>query len=168
MKLKNYYLAICSVALLFLSTSCGQFVKLMAVSAIKIEKGAIPPNFGKDESTLICVITGKKSYDKHVKKQVSNEYHGKYEFVLRDQVNSDKYKDKSKYRYVFDLNTIHKSRATYNTTTTYYSDITTTASYYILDRRTNIVYRSPVTSSFYSKLIQAYMINLEAVRLKNQ
>ncbi|ANQ49385.2 hypothetical protein MY04_2011 [Flammeovirga sp. MY04] len=141
----------------------------MAISKITTENKAIPADFGKDESTLICVITGKKSYDKYMKRYVSSEYHGKYEFVLRDEIYSDKYKDTSKYRYVFDLNKLNRTTSTYNPSLgRMESNTITTAAYFITDRKENITYNSPMTSSFFAKLIEAYMINLEAVRLENQ
>jgi hypothetical protein len=169
MKRKKYSLSLFSITLLFLLTSCGALVKSKAISKIKTENEAIPPDFGKDETTLVCVITGKKSYDKYMEKHVLNEYHGKYEFVLRQELSSEKYKNTLKYRYVFDLNKLNYSSSSYNSSLNKYENNTiTTASYYIIDRKENITYKSPMTSSFFSKLIQAYMINLETVRLENQ
>jgi hypothetical protein len=106
-----------------------------------------------------------------MKKHVLNEYHGKYEFVLSEELDSDKFKDTSKYKFVFDLDKITYSRTYFervpqtNVVQSKSRDYTT-ASYYILDRQKDIRYYSPITSSFFAKLIQSYMINLEKERLK--
>jgi len=158
---KNVILILFMVFPLFLS-SC---LKNLAMKRITIENGAIPPDFGEKNTVLMCIITGKKSYDRYIEKHVTNEYKGQYEFVLREDIYNEKYNDIDKYRYLFDLDVITKNVNTYSGTEAYTNQIRS-ASYFILDRKTNDTYQSPVTSSFFSKIIQAYMINLEATRLK--
>lgn len=157
----SFYLLIFSVINL---TSCGAAFIREVESRVTKENGSIPPDFGKDSLTLICVIYGKNSYDRYMKKHVSNEYHGKYEFVLKDSINNFKYNDWKNYRYIFDTKI-------YETSATYYPDGSTqpgsmSGSYYILDRFYRKKYQSDVASSFFAKLIQAYMIILEKERLK--
>lgn len=168
MKLIKIILVICSGSLLLLTTSCGIFVKSLAKSQITVERKAIPPDFGKDNTVLLCIIKGKKSYDKYMKKHVINEYHGKYEFVLKKDLYDDKYDDTSKYRYLLDLNKIEYSNYAYSGRDEWRTNYVTTAAYYILDREENLTYESPMTSSFFAKIIQAYMINLEKERLKHR
>ena len=139
----------------------------MAIKNNTVESNAIPPNFGKDNTTLICVIIGKKKYDKKMKKHVENEYHGKYEFVLRENLNSDEFKDTSNYRYIFDIEKIEKT-STFYVSGRFQTRNVIVNSLGIFDRQAGIMYKSNVTSSFSSKIIQAYMINLEKERLKNQ
>lgn len=122
----------------------------------------IPPNFGKDNSTLVCLLYGKKKYDKAMQKRVSQEYHGKFVFVYEEDFDPKKY-DPEEYRYVFNLEL---------TSYTYYDSFNNStgrrilASYFIIDRvEKRKSYCTMLTSSF-SKLIQAYMINLEKQRLK--
>ena len=86
------------VALLFF-TSCGGMIVSAAKKEMTIEKGDIPPDFGKDDAVILCVLADKKGYDKYMKKQVSENYFGKYEFVYTDNVNSSKYNNVSKFRY---------------------------------------------------------------------
>jgi hypothetical protein len=66
------------------------------------ENKAIPPDFGNEEYTLLCVIKERKSYDKYLKKGVENNYKGKYEFITEKQLRQTRYKDTETYRYVFD------------------------------------------------------------------
>lgn len=140
----------------------------MALKKTTIENNAIPPDFGKDESTLICILYGKNSIDKYVKKHVEKEYHGKYEFVNIKNIEAEKYNDTIKYRYTFDGEKVTNTVSSYNSTTgkTEERDITT-HSFFIMDNITGVTYRSPVTSDHFSRLIQAYMINLEKERMKN-
>ncbi|MTI31418.1 hypothetical protein [Xanthovirga aplysinae] len=158
MKSVKITLGIFLMSLLFLMSSCGLLVKSRAISTFTTENKAIPTDFGKEETILLCVVEGKRSYDKYLKKHVSNEYHGKYEFILRKDLDSDKFKDTSQYRYVFD----------YDRGSSFTGGIAATnASYFIFDRKEDVKYISPLTSSFFSRLIQGYMINLEKERLKN-
>jgi hypothetical protein len=43
----------------------------------------------------------------------------------------------------------------------------TSASFFIHDRIDNSVYKSPITSSYFGKILKAYVGNLEKERLKN-
>jgi hypothetical protein len=52
---KKISLIICSIALLFIVSSCGSIVKNMAISRITVENKAIPPDFGKNDETNYCV-----------------------------------------------------------------------------------------------------------------
>jgi len=139
------------------------------VSSITVEKKAIPPDFGQDKSTLICVLWGKKSYDKCMKKHVKNNYKGKYEFVLRRDLVLKKYTDSNNYRYIFD----HKLRTgeskSFNYDTNSYSSSTTFSfSFFILDKKEDKTYKSPLRTTRFSNTIEAYMINLEKVRIRNK
>lgn len=156
----NLYILILTA---FSLTSCGVLFIRKVETMVTKENGSIPPDFGKDSLTMICVIYGKNSYDKYLRKHVTNEYNGKYEFVLKDSLTNRKYSS-WKYRYVFDTE-IHETSATF------YGDGSVQAgsmsgSYYIYDKFTWKKYDSEVASSFFAKLIQAYMIILEKERLK--
>jgi hypothetical protein len=142
-------------------------VKNMAIAKITEENGAIPLEFGSDNSILICVITKSKSYSKYMKRHVVKEYHGKYEFVLREDLYDPKYKDTDLYRYVFDCETLYKEEMRGPSAIAFGPESTISASYYLTDRKDNKVYKCPMTSSFYGKLIKAYMIKLEMQRGKN-
>lgn len=169
MKLNKILLGIYLILACFFMNSCGIMVLQTGIATITVKNKALPPDFGKDNTVLICILTGKRNYDKSMKKHVINEYGGLYEFVLREDLHSDKYNDFSKYRYVFDYNEITRSKQVRNSTTGMMdTQDTTTASYYILDRKKDMQYISPFTSSFFGKLIKAYMRNLEKERLRHQ
>ena len=174
MKLKNYLLKICAIALLLSLTSCGEWVKAMidkskALKVITIENGAIPPEFGRNKTTLLCQIEGRKNHDKYVIKNVSENYHGKSVFIQKHMLNSEEYEDVSKYRYYFSIDKEVKKSTSFNVATgrNETHNIVTT-SYYILDRKEDIAYECPMKSNAFGKMIKAYMTNLEAVRLKHE
>ena len=86
--------------------SCGAAVKSVANNHLTEEKGAIPPNFGANNTTLVF-ITYRKSYNKYLKKNVKKYYTGEHEFVTNEEFNRDKkYKNLDKYRYVFDYKSV--------------------------------------------------------------
>ncbi len=151
-------LILCMIITLLISTSCT-LVKTLALSRITVERGAIPPEFGNDSTFLICILKEEKRYNKYLIKHVKENYHGNYEFVTKVEFDFITYRDITKYRYIFDMN----RRVWYSQMSNNYSR---SFQYSITDLKEKIVYKCPVTSSFYSKLILAYMINLEKERLK--
>ena len=134
------------------------FYKSYALSKITVENGAIPPDFGKDETILLCIVYDRRSYDRYLKKHVTKRYHGKYEFVERGNVH-EKYANASKYRYKFYHEKTYRNYPNHGTTGSY--------SFYIEDRLKNATYYCPISSSFFGKTIKAYMINLEKKRKKH-
>jgi hypothetical protein len=101
--LKNILLLLITISALTLLTSCGAAVTSMANKHLTEERGAIPPDFGKDNSTIVF-ITYKRSYNKYLKKNVKKIYKGKYEFATKEDFESlEKYNDIDRYRYVFDF-----------------------------------------------------------------
>ncbi|WP_203256795.1 hypothetical protein [Hyunsoonleella ulvae] len=174
MKIKNYFNFLFLIFLISLLSSCGSLVKSLALKSYTVEKGAIPPDFGKDNSTLICVLTGKNSRDKYLKKHVEKIYKGKYVFVLSGDMpafnnKSNEYSDIEKYRYVFDFKRNYRTTFTPNPVSNR-TDVGSVplSNYFIVDRKYNKTYNSGGESGYFSKLIEAYMINLEKQRLKNQ
>ena len=164
---KNISWTTFTLILMLMAASCGSMVKSKALTKITIENNAIPPDFGRDKTILLCITSGKNSYDKYLKKHVTKEYHGRYAFISEGELNSDKYSNTNTYRYVFNRNLIYHKSSSYNNSTGRWEERTTTSSlFYIIDRMDNRVYKSPMTSSFFGKMIQAYMINLEGERLK--
>ncbi|WP_353778659.1 hypothetical protein [Winogradskyella sp. 3972H.M.0a.05] len=167
--MKHIKLIILTVTIPFLLNSCGAIVKGSASKKMTVENGAIPADFGKDDTVLICVLKGRNSRDNYMRKHIKKNYKGKYEFVLQSDVYSHKYDDRDKYRYLFDYNAGSMRSTSYSNLT---GEIETrhlpTSSYYIMDRKSNEYYFSNISSGFFSKLIQAYSINMEKVRLSNQ
>ena len=92
------------VLLLFVVFSgCGAMVQGKAIRKTTVENGAIPAEYGEIQTTLIAVLTGRNSRDKYLKRHFQNYYHGRYVFVLRDDLDSTLYSDRQQYRYVFDF-----------------------------------------------------------------
>ena len=145
-----------------------ELIKKRAIKKITVENGSIPANFGKEDVTIMCVLRGAKMFDKYMKKHVSNEYHGKYEFIAKGEVDSEKFKDKSTYRYIFNYRETPYEITTVDPVSNVPKQVTFMAStYFIYDRITYKRYEAPFTSRYSLKIIQGYMINLEKERLKN-
>lgn len=138
----------------FSFTSCMQ--QSMASSRMTVESGSIPPNFGKEETVLLAVTYNKPSYDNYLKKHVTELYKGAYVFVDKEALNDPQYSDAQKYRYIFDYDL---------KTSGHGADKTYAYDFYVIDRAEDKKYDAKFTSSFFSKLIQAYMVNLENQRL---
>jgi len=86
--------ALLFLSVTFLLSSCGAIIKGY------INKNVIvPADFGK-ENTTILVIKWKKFYNKKLEKDFAKYYTGNYLFVSKEEVET-KYKDLSKYRYIF-------------------------------------------------------------------
>lgn len=165
---KTIQLITAFIILSFNLSSCGIIVREMAKSEMTAENGAIPTRFGKSDEVLVCVLKGEKSRDRYMKKHIEAEYKGKYIFVLEDELSSDEYKDTNKYRYEFNHDT--KVRQVSTVGSDGFPDKTTVSSawYYIKDRKTQKKYSGGMGSSFHSKLIKAYVMNLEKLRTANQ
>ncbi|MCB9335513.1 MAG: hypothetical protein H6586_05150 [Flavobacteriales bacterium] len=139
-----------------------------------VENGAIPENFGKEETIMIFIIKDRKSYDKYLKKNVEENYGGKYVYLLKEDLENKKYQDKNLYRYVMDYETHSSNMTTYNPGNSlnnanngFQSTSVTGYSYSIYDRKEDKEYPSNVSSGLFGKLIKGYVINLEAERQKN-
>jgi hypothetical protein len=144
---------------------CGALVKSVGVTQMTEAKGAIPPEFGQDPtSVLVCIIRNRKSYDKYMIKNVKKIYHGKYVFVSAEDLETPKYADRNKYRYVFDGNTTANRSSEYSPSSGYKNSTTYSDSYFVFDRLKDEHYHARFTSSFFSALIRAYMTNLEKKR----
>lgn len=159
-------------------TSCGAIVKSKANQYITEEKGAIPPEFGKQNATVLFV-THHRSYNKYLKKNVKKIYKGDYRFVTEEEFkNEDAYNDVMTYRYVFDYNYQFPGNNIITKTTTS-GDFSTTSTrirpalyhvkkFMITDRKTQQIYSCKMTSSYWSKLQKVYLKKLNEKILKEQ
>lgn len=158
------------VFLLFVSilpTSCGSMVKNSAMNKMTVENHAIPPDFGKNNSTLVCILQGRNSRDKYMRKHIEDNYRGKYVFLLKEELESDKYGNLDEYRYLLDYNAGSVLNTSFNTGGNLETRNLPTSSYYIYDRKMKEHYFSGTTSGMFGKLILAYSISLESVRVAN-
>ncbi|WP_124641970.1 hypothetical protein [Amniculibacterium aquaticum] len=149
MKLKKNIIGTFTVLMMSFSV-----VSCVGVNAntITVESGEIPPDMATDASTLIAVIKDRSSYDKYVKSAFEN-YSGKYILATEQEVKT-KYSDVNVYRYVMD----------YERESGSVSEIGTGKSYsvpgkrfFIIDRKTDKIYKRKSWSSFYGKELKAYV-----------
>jgi hypothetical protein len=143
--------------------SCGAGSSQMKESFTEAKK-AIPPDFGKGKTILICVIKNDRYYDVHVKSAVKNNYKGEYIFVSEQDVYNTKYNDKNIYKYLFDYSegSLKNVVGVKGGSTTY-----ARKQYYIQDRLNNKFYKSGAEFPSYAKAMVAYMKNLELKRISN-
>mgnify|MGYP007063402643 CR=1 FL=1 len=151
MKLTKLF-ALTLVLSLSMSSYSAQIKKLQ--KRITVENESIPKNIGKKNTVLICVLTGRESRDKYMKMHVKNIYKGEYILVLESELNSSKYSDLGKFKYLFD----YDRSGTIDTPS---------SEYYIKDRESGKYYRSHISSSSFGKLIQVYTTQMENARLNN-
>ncbi|GAA3507966.1 hypothetical protein GCM10022393_17580 [Aquimarina addita] len=160
--LKNNLFLIFSILTLTLLTSCGAIVKSKGNKYLTEEKGAIPPEFGKEKNTLLF-ITHHSSYNKYLKKNTRKIYKGDYELVSEDEFKTnDKYEDLNKYRFVFDYNYISPGYDVVRADGSTRAPLYNVKKFRILDRKENKEYVSKITSSFWSKLQKVYLKKLNA------
>lgn len=158
---------------LFLVT--GPIVKSNLKKNLTVEKNAIPPDVGKDDSYIVCILQGRESRDKYMRKNFSKEYKGKHIFLKESELKTEKYSDVDKYRYVFTYTRINGSTTVRTTVSgggmnnSNTSNVSTPSSnYFIMDRKTNTEYNSGYHSSYFGKYILAYATNLEKQRQLNK
>ena len=152
--LQNYLLLL--IVFLLVSSSLTSCVTGMAAKRITVENGCIPAEFGKNPGTLLLLKEKGKSYNKYLKK-VFDHYQGKHEYITLDQLSKPPYTDLEKYPYLLDFEReLHSQGAG----TTDYIDV---RRFYIEDRSTGKRYESKITSSYYAKILKAYVSNLNAL-----
>ncbi len=76
---------------------------------------AVPLEYGVDkDAVLVCVLQGRKSFDKYLRKHIREQYKGKKIFIESKKLDSELYSDIEKYRYVFDVNLVKNETMRYN------------------------------------------------------
>lgn len=135
---------------------------------------AIPPDFGKKGEVFLFLLTDKKVYNKTIRKQGEKHYHGPKEFVLMEELNTEKYDDTDTYRYYISSDLTIKRNEVPNLQKRNAADpdfvTRTVASYnlFVVDRKEDLTYDWPITSSFFGKLMKSYVRALEKKRLEEQ
>ena len=84
------------ISVVFMLSSCGMIIN----SYIRKDSENVPPDFGKEKSTLL-VVRERQGYNKKLDKIFQKYYTGDYVFVDREELNT-KYSDTSNYRYLID------------------------------------------------------------------
>lgn len=172
MKIKTRIFFIALTAMLIFS-SCGMVIK----SYIRKDTENVPPDFGKEKTTML-VLQERKGYNAKVEKILKDHYSGDYIFITREELNT-KYSDTVKYRYLLDDDIILTRLAV--VTTTHTTDLNTgftrtetenrsTAgrSFHILDRKTNKIHDTGVSSgTSWKTILKTYLNKLDSERKKN-
>ena len=163
----NLFLA----TIVFMLSSCGMIIN----SYIRKDTENVPPDFGKEKTTLL-VVRERKGYNNKVDKIFQKYYTGDYIFVDRAELNT-KYSDTINYRYLID-DEISISRSSITTMTTNTStgistrsnEVRSSASrsFHILDRKTKKIHDTGVSSgTAWKKILKTYLKKLDSERNKN-
>ncbi|MDQ6472376.1 hypothetical protein RB619_17145 [Flavobacterium sp. LHD-80] len=168
MKLYQSLILIFLFAFTFSLNSCGAIAKGHAKNHFTEESDAIPPEFGKfDNQVLLIVLKKRSSYDKYLK-SAAKRYLGKYEFITADQIESEKYNQKTIYRYVFDYDEGSSRTVHYSGNSQFHTPPSSSTiifkQFLVRDRLTNKTYKSGYESAYFGKAMKAYMENLELKR----
>ncbi len=152
--MKKIIIIVILISSSILNNSCSS-TSSVANKYLTEKHGAIPPDF--NNNTTLLFIKHHKSYNKYLIKNTKRIYKGKYELIEESQLLQDeKYKDIEKYRYIFDYN---YQSAGYNTSAQrdYLYNV---KKFSVLDRKTNKLYKSKITSSFWGKIQAIYLKKL--------
>jgi hypothetical protein len=154
----------------FLVSSCGFIVKSKARKRITEESGAIPPDLGKDNTTMIFLLYH-GSYNRYMKKNVKRRYIGDYVFLDKNTYRTDEtYQDIEKYRYVFGFDYLYYTRVSESMDfDDNFERQSRVKKFFIHDRKLDSVYRPTITSGLWSKLQKVYLDKLsEKIRFNRQ
>jgi len=132
-------------------------------SEFTVENEAMPADFGSDKEAVVLVVQGIGA-SKWMRKAFKKNYTGPYELVDNGDLNSSKYSDKEKYRYIFSWDA-----------GTGYTVITdsgrsrsgTYKRFYVMDRLEDKKYSSGAEFTFFAKALRVYVENLDVQRAKN-
>lgn len=167
---------ILSLSIIISFQSCGILVKkAITVSKAKkeytVENYAIPPEFGKNNNeVLIGILKGPKDYNNYLKRKIEKSYNGNYVLISDNELNSKKYSDLKKYRYLF----TYKEGTKITTSIQTINGFTSGGSSYILkklyvyDRLKKNEFISGAEFKFWAKSIEIYLEQLEKQRIKNE
>ncbi len=139
---------------LLVLSSCGGIIK----SYIQNDTENVPPDFGKQRTTLIVIEQKKKAYNKEVENIVKKYYFGEYVFVSENDLTKEPYRDTIKYRYLLNDNVSIDNMAS-----------TGSRSFYITDRVARKSYGTGVSSgASWTTVLKEYLKKLESERKKNR
>lgn len=150
----------------FFSLSCMNTLG----KTIKNDNTQFPSEFGKDSVfNLLVQIMNFKKFDKYLTKNFKENYTGEYTFINSEEIESKRFEDLSKYRYIFyanqNVNLVMSSNASgkgssYSQSLTY--------SYSIKDRISGKIYTTKISSGAFSAFMKAYIIQLEIIKNQNR
>lgn len=166
----NFILLLMSLFSLLILNSCGQIVKSAAKKWTSEEKGAIPPDFGKNNETLLIVKEeGVKSYYKRTEKDLKNHYLGSFVIISQKEFQeNEEYNDIEKYRYIYQYSYKSVTQTDLNKSNQINNVNYHVRRFSILDRKDNKLYKCGMTSSYWSKIQISYIKNLNKKLLSHK
>jgi hypothetical protein len=143
--------------------------KLAEEKAMKKEftekNNAIPPDFGINENEILLAVTKDISrYDKKLIIALKKYYSGKYEIISSEDYKTEKYSDKSKYRFIFNC---RHGNTSFNCKSEKTCFIAGYKIFYVYDRLKDIKYESGAEFGNYDLGANIYLQNLEIKRTSN-
>lgn len=143
---------------LVLLTAC-----LSAKSQIFSPVGSVPPELGKEPTTILIIETEREAVNKAFDDVFSKNYKGSFE-ITGDGYATKKYSDTKKYRYVFQtIVTFVEARGFGDSR----QPATYEYSYRILDRVTNKMYGDEWSTDAWKNYLKKYVKKLEDMRKSN-
>src|SRR5215204_414817 len=169
--LKTLYLF--AITALFMFSSCGMIIR----SYIKKDTENVPPDFGKGKTTILVIKHKQNGYNKKVDKLFKQNYTGDYILTTREELDN-KYKDSINYRYVLDddisvskmyVTTVTTDRSTGFSTRTTEPRSSASRSFHIIDRKTNKIHDTGVSSgTSWKTILKTWLKKLDSERKKNE
>ena len=150
---------ISSTLLISCAPSIDRFRKV-----IKADDIQIPTDFGKKDGTMLVIIKGKRNFDRYIEKNFEENYTGKYVFILEGEERDPDYKDVGKYPYIFGQDV---SVQFFKNTGTKNFGVYKYGAMFLIDRQTKKLYQTKERNAAWSRLMRAYIQELEATRLEN-
>ncbi len=141
--------------LLGLATATTSCIRLAAENRLTVDKGAIPPDFGRTKGTLLVLTSGAHSYDGLLKRNFT-AYWDKYALVGADQLAVAPYTDLKVYPYVLGAE-IEQHASKGNDDKVHILNL---RRFYILDRAAEHRFEARYVSGFYAKVLKGYIANL--------
>jgi hypothetical protein len=141
-------------------SSCGAMVR----AKYKEDDKQIPLGFGKEDVTLL-VLRKSIRYNRWLEERFPENYFGKYVIINAGELQSSKYADVKKYRYIFDETEFTNRRVSANGNPA--GEMETYVSFTLKDRSTGKLYQSRKVYASPNALMKQYLIALENVRKKN-
>lgn len=124
------------------------------------DQNAIPPDFGKDTSTVLVQRTEKNKINKCLEETWQEYYFGAFKMVDKNEIDS-LYTDKSKYRYVFRTAIFFEPASGSGE---YRTPATNNYSCDVWDRSNDKVYGLDYLSGGYAGIMKNYVKELEKKR----
>lgn len=153
-RIHRKYFPILLLLLLWMACSFSSCIRLMAERRTTVQSGAIPAEFGQHPGTLL-VVKGKGGYNTYLRTNFT-AFEGKYALVDSAELKTPEYADLKAFPYCFNFDAeTHKTTGSDGKPRELH-----VRRFYILDRATNTRYPAKMTHILYSKIMKAYIANL--------